>query len=271
MDLKLKGKRVLVTGSSSGIGVAIAKVFLEEGADVIIHGRQVEKTYAVAESLKHLGNVKVALGDLGTDEGADSTAKMATEAFGGVDVLINNAGGPSYTQLGFFNIPPADWVETHKMNVISAVNLVQRLVPAMQERKWGRVVMIGSMSSQTTLGVHAAYSATKSAIMNVTLSLAKTLKYSGVTVNVVSPGMIMTDKIESYLENIGAREGFEKTPEGRQKAIKWLLDNLLPQTVERLGMSEDIAYACAFLCGPQADFISVANLRVDGGASPSLS
>jgi NAD(P)-dependent dehydrogenase (short-subunit alcohol dehydrogenase family) len=231
----------------------------------------VEKTHRVAESLSHLGNVKVALGDLGTDEGADSTAKMATEAFGGVDVLINNAGGPSYSTVGLFNITPADWVETHKMNVVSAVNLIQRLVPAMQERKWGRVIMMASIAAQTTLGASPAYSATKSATLNLTLSLAKTLKYSGVTVNAVSPGMIMTEKIEEYLEGIRAREGFEKSPEGRQRTITWLLDNMLPQTVERLGVAEDIGYMCAFLCGPQADFISVTNIRIDGGASPSLS
>ena len=269
MDLKLKGRRALVTGSSSGIGVGIAKVLLEEGASVVVHGRQVEKTHAVADSLKHLGEVKVALGDLATDDGSDSTAKMALEAFGGIDILINNAGGSSYSKLGFFNIAPRDWTITHQMNIISAVNMIHRITPQMQERKWGRIIQLGSFSGQSNLGNHLAYNTTKAALSNLTLGLAKTLKNTGITVNTVSPGIIVTEKMEGYFAGIADKYGFTG-PNRRQEAIDWLLENMMPQTCDRLGTPEDIGYLCAFLCGPQADFISAANLRIDGGASPSV-
>jgi NAD(P)-dependent dehydrogenase (short-subunit alcohol dehydrogenase family) len=139
----------------------------------------------------------------------------------------------------------------------------------MMERKWGRVIMMGSFSAQSTLGKNIAYNTTKAAISNLTLGLAKTLKNTGITVNNVSPGIIVTENLEGYFIKIADQEGYQG-PDRREQAIQWLLDNQVPQTVARLGTPEDIAYACAFLCSPQADFISAANIRIDGGASPSI-
>jgi len=271
MDLKLRGRRALVTGAnkSIGIGSGIAKVLLEEGAQVVIHGRDVERTRSVAEELRQYGEVMVATGDLTTDEGADATAKAALEAFGGIDILVNNAGSAGYKGYGFFNIAVKDWTMTHGMNVISAVNMIHRLTPQMQERRWGRIIMMGSFSAQSNLGNNLAYNTTKAAISNLTLGLAKTLKNTGITVNTVSPGIIVTENLEAYFQKVADREGFDG-PHRRELAIQWLLDNMLPQTVARLGVPEDVAHICAFLCGPQADFISAANFRVDGGASPSV-
>ncbi|MDB5453037.1 MAG: 3-oxoacyl-[acyl-carrier-protein] reductase [Caulobacteraceae bacterium] len=269
MDLGLKGKRALVTGSSSGIGVGIAQVLLEEGCDVVVHGRQVEKTQAVADSLKHLGNVKVALGDLALKDGADNAAKMALEAFGGLDILINNAGGNGTSDhVGFFNISPEEWAETHASNIISTVNMIHRITPQMKELGWGRIVQISSFAAHSNTGTIPAYTATKSALLNMTLGLAKTLKHTGITVNAVSPGIIETERLDNYFYSIAAQQGFTG-PERRREAIDWLLANVMPQTVKRLGTPDDVGRMVAYVCSPAADFVSAANLRIDGGASPS--
>jgi 3-oxoacyl-[acyl-carrier protein] reductase len=266
MDLSIQGKRALVTGSSSGIGVGIAKALLEEGVDVVVHGRNVDRTHAVADDLKQYGNVAVALGDLATDEGADSTAKSALEAFGGIDILVNNAGGSSYSQVGFFNVPPKEWMPTYGMNIVSTVNMVHRLTDQMKERGWGRIIQLSSFAAHSNSGSTPAYTATKAALLNITLGLTKTLKHTGITVNAISPGMIYTDKLGEYFDAIAESHGWGND---REKAIDWLLSNTLPQTVERIGTPEDVGKLVAFVCSPLADFISGANLRVDGGASPS--
>jgi len=269
MDLQLKDKIALVTGSSSGIGVGIAHTLAAEGAAVIVHGRNAERAQATADAIAAKGGqAKVAIGDLETDEGADRVAEAALAAFGQVDILVNNAGGRhAGTPLGFFDIPPRQWNATYNSNVTSAVRLIHKLVPGMRERGWGRVIQLASAAAQSSSGRVAEYSATKAALVNLTLALSKVLGNTGVTVNTISPGMILTGALERWLDAIAAQQGYGGD---RDRATQWVLQDSLKQTVDRLGQPEDVGYAAAFLCSPRGGFVNGANIRVCGGASPSI-
>jgi len=133
MDQKLIGKRALVTGSSAGIGEAIARLLAAEGAAIVVHGRSEERANAVAHAIRADGGIAdVAIGDLTTDAGADAVA----QASGDVDILVNNAG--TYRHLTWLEATPRDWRDTYEANVVSGVRMIQRLVPRMRERRWGR-------------------------------------------------------------------------------------------------------------------------------------
>ncbi|WP_238011285.1 SDR family oxidoreductase [Dactylosporangium sp. AC04546] len=238
MDLGLSGRRALVTGSSSGLGEAIARTLAAEGAAVVVHGRDERRTAAVAGAI---GAAGYAVGDLTSDAGAERVAGAA----GRVDILVNNAG--RYESRTWSEAEPEQWVEAYETNVVSAVRLIRRLVPPMRERGWGRVVQIGGgLASQPTAAA-PQYNATLAARHNLAVSLARELKGSGVTSNVVSPGAVLVDWMRPYVD----------TPE-----IQAIVHG---NDVGRLGRPEEIAAAVAYLCGPAADYISGATLRVDGG------
>ncbi len=270
MDMGLQGRVALVTGSTSGIGVGIAHVLAGEGVAVIIHGRNAERAQKTADAIiAKGGKAAVALGDLDTDEGADAVARDALAAFGQVDILINNAGGRAdeTAPLSFFDIPVPLWNASYNRNVTSAVRMIHRLVPAMKERGWGRVIQISSVSGQATSGGVAEYGAAKAALLNLSLGLSKVLANTGVTVNTISPGMILTGALEGWLDGVAKQQGYGTD---RDKAARWVLDNTMKQTVDRLGQPEDIGNAALFLSSPHGEFINGANLRVCGGASPSI-
>ena len=193
MDLKLKGRRALVTGSSSGIGEGIARMLAQEGCAVVVHGRNRERAEKVAADIKAAG---VAIGDLSTDEGAAAVHAEARTALGGnIEILINNAGGSSTgnTTKAPIEISPADWVSNYHANALPSVRLCRLAVPDMVAAKFGRVINVSSAVAVQPNNLGADYSGAKAALNNFTVSLAGSLKGVGVTVNTVSPGIIMVD------------------------------------------------------------------------------
>src|SRR6266700_4608817 len=193
MDLKLKGRRALVTGSSSGIGEGIARMLAQEGCGVVVHGRNRERAEKYAADIKAAG---VAIGDLSADEGAAAVHAEARTALGGnIEILINNAGGSSTgnTTKTPIQISPADWVSNYHTNTLTSVRLWRLAVPDMVAAKWGRVVNVSSAVAVHPNNMGADYSGAKAALNNFTVSLAGSLKGVGVTVNTVSPGIIMVD------------------------------------------------------------------------------
>lgn len=268
MDMQLQGKIALVTGSSSGIGIGIAHTLAAEGAAVIVHGRDAARVQATADAIVAKGGkAKVAIGSLDTDEGADAVARAALAAFGQVDILVNNAGGRGPgIPLTFFEIPAEQWNVTYNSNVTSAVRMIHRLVPQMKERGWGRVIQLSSYSAQASSGGVAEYSAAKTSLVNLSLSLSKVLANTGVTVNTISPGMILTSALEGWLDAVAKQHALPD----RDQAARWVLNNSLKQTVDRLGQPEDIGFVTTMLCSPRGEFINGANIRVCGGASPSI-
>ena len=138
---KLEGKRVLVTGSSAGLGEAIATMLAKEGATIFIHGRNAARANQVADAIRRDGGIaEVALGDLSTEAGADEVA-TACLAGGPIDILVNNAG--AYAHTGWMDTTPEEWQATFNLNVVSYIRMIRRFVPGMKKKGWGRIVNIG--------------------------------------------------------------------------------------------------------------------------------
>ena len=249
-----------MTGSSSGIGEAIAKALAGEGVRVVVHGRrEAEAARVAAEIRKAGGQAVVAIGDLGTDAGADAVAEAAKGAFGGIDILVNNAG--AFPTLGWFDGPASAWNDLYNQNVTSMVRMIHRLVPAMKDLKWGRVIQIASAVGPEPVPDMPAYSATKAANINTTVSLSKALAGTGITVNTVSPGPIVTAGFKEMFTQMAAAHG---QPTDWPSVEKMAL-GVFPMPVGRLGLPDDVAHAVTYLASPRADLITGANLRVDGG------
>jgi NAD(P)-dependent dehydrogenase (short-subunit alcohol dehydrogenase family) len=265
MDLQLTGKRALVTGSSSGLGEVIAKMLAAEGVAVVVHGRDVARTEAVAKAIRaDGGRAVVAIGDLATDAGADAVAAAAL-ADGPVDILVNNAG--AYDRLSWAEATPAVWAETYEANVISGVRMIQRLVPRMRKRRWGRVVQIGGGLAVQPTGTQPHYNASLAARHNLAVSLARDLKDSGVTSNVVAPGAVLVGAVQQFLTDIAPAHGWGETWEEIERAAA---EDFVPNDVGRLGRPEEVAAAVLYLASPFADYVSGATIRVDGGTIRSV-
>lgn len=260
MDMNLRGKRALVTGSSAGIGAAIAAMLAVEGAAVVVRGLDLERTDAVAQSIVSAGGVAdTAIGDLSNDEGADSVAKQAFRN-GTVDILVNNAG--FYHHLDWHTATPQRWVETYEVNVLSGVRMIQRLVPAMVGRGWGRVIQIGGGLASQPIPMQPDYEASLAARHNLAVSLARRLKNTGVTSNLVPPGAILVPAVKELLEKIAPQHGWG---EAWDEIERGCVNEMVPNDVGRLGRPDEIAGAVTYLASGYADYISGATIRVDGG------
>lgn len=262
MDLDFKARRVLVTGSSSGIGEATARMLAHEGAAVVIHGRNRERAERIAASISAAG---VAIGDLDTDEGAAAVHAASRTALGGsIEILINNAGGSS---TGNSSKPPADikvadYLANYHGNMLGAVRLVLLVLPDMLAAKFGRIVNVSSAVAIQPNNVGVDYSAAKAALNNFTVSLAGSLRSSGVTVNTVTPGVIMVDGLLRFGR---ARYGTPDMPleEVTQRMADEKIFQLPP--VGRLGQPEEVAMVACMLASPALGYVTGSNYRVDGG------
>ena len=266
MDLKLAGKRALVTGSSAGIGAAVAKRLAREGAKVVVHGRDQRRARSVAEAITaEGGSARTALGDLATDAGAEEVVTAARAAFGGIDILVNNAGG--YCAREWFETTPETWRSLYEHDVISSVRMIQAFAPGMRKAGWGRIINIGSGIAAAPGSRMADYAAAKAAIVNVTVSLSKSLAGSGVGACTISPGLILTEGVEKVLR-AAARE---QTWGDDWNAIqaRWFSEMLGSSSVRRLGAVDEVADLVAFTASPLADYIVGTNLRIDGSLTPS--
>lgn len=269
MDMQLKGKRALVTGSSSGIGAEIARMLAAEGVKVVVHGRDPGRTRAVATEIETAGGqAATALGDLTTDEGAAAVIEAAQRAFGGIDILVNNVGGSaSVAHPTWFEAPLEEWAENYRHNTLAAVRLIQAFVPGMRERRWGRVIQISSRNAISPHAQLGAYGAAKAALNNLTLSLSKALAGTGVTSNGVMPGLIYTPQLDSWFVEMARKHAGTNDPKAGQAHV---LKNIVHQTVERLGQPKDIAAAVCYIASPLSDFMTGTTFRIDGGATPTV-
>jgi len=262
MDLKLNGRRALVTGSSSGIGEAIARMLAQEGALVVVHGRNRERAEKVAKEINATG---VAIGDLSTDEGAATVYNEARAALGGnIEILINNAGGSS---TGNTSKPPADikvadFVSNYNANALPAVRLAALAVPDMVAAKFGRIINVSSAVAIQPNNLGTDYSAAKAALNNFTVSLAGSLKGVGVTVNTVTPGVIMVDGLVRFGRAKFGDPNLSFEEIGQRLAAEKVFD--LPP-VGRLGLPQEVALVTCTLASPALGFVTGSNYRVDGG------
>ncbi|MDE8650886.1 SDR family NAD(P)-dependent oxidoreductase [Novosphingobium album (ex Liu et al. 2023)] len=267
MDLQLKGRRALVTGSSSGIGEAVARMLADEGAAVVVHGRNRERAEKVAADINAAG---VAIGELSTDALAASVHAEACAALGGnIEILINNAGGSSTgnTARPPIEISTDDYISNYHANALAAVRLCQLCVPDMTAAKFGRIINVSSAVAVQPNNLGADYSGAKSALNNFTVSLAGSLKGLGITANTLSPGIIMVDGLLRFgRQKFGDPDmSFEEVSE--RFAAEKVFD--MPP-VGRLGIPRDLAVVACMLASPLSGFITGANYRVDGGQVRSL-
>jgi 3-oxoacyl-[acyl-carrier protein] reductase len=174
MDLRLQGKRTLVTGSSKGIGEAIARAFASEGAIAIIHGRDREKAERVVfDIIAQGGQAHVVVGDLTDDNAVEQLIAESIKMVGAIDILVNNAGGSGGTKDSWDAPQPASWASAYDRNVLAALRVTSRVLPAMREAKWGRIINISSLAATVASPNGADYSAAKAAMNAMTASLAK--------------------------------------------------------------------------------------------------
>ncbi len=268
MDLKLAGRTALITGSTSGIGAAIAAALAREGATVVVHGRSESRAQAVTKEIVDAGGkAHFALGDLGDDTESRSVVEQTLKAVHQVDILINNVGGSVEGKVSYFDTTVAEWAENYNSNALAAVRMILAFVPAMKKRGWGRVIQI---SSRNAISPHAnmpSYGAAKAAINNFTLGLSKELAFSGVTANAVMPGLIYTQQVEQFFRDIATHQGWG---DDTAKAKEHVLKNVVRKTIGRLGEVNDIANYICYLASPLSDFMTGSIVRIDGGATPTV-
>jgi NAD(P)-dependent dehydrogenase (short-subunit alcohol dehydrogenase family) len=260
LDLQLAGKQALVTGSTSGIGYAIARSLLKEGADVIVNGRSQETVDAAIASLREETG-KTAKGfaaDMATAEG--TTAIHA--AYPNVAILVNNVGG--YGPAPFETAPDAEWYRLFDLNVMSGVRLSRLYLPRMREANWGRIIFISSESAYHIPPESINYGMTKAAQIAVARGLAEATATTGITVNTVVPGPTKTRFAEAFLER--------EVAAGRDPKIaeRQFFDQFRPTSlIKRFAETDEVGNFVAFVASPLASATTGAALRVDGGTVKS--
>lgn len=259
MDLDLTGKRALVTGSTGGIGYAIARALADLGAGVGINGRTIERVDAAVAKLTSevkASEAFAAAGDVSTAEGVDALV----DSLGPVDVLVNNTG--IFEPKPFFDIPDADWQRFFDVNVMSGVRLSRALTPGMVTRGWGRVVFVSSESAINIPVEMVHYGMTKTAQLAVSRGLAETVAGTGVTVNSVLPGPTLSDGVETFLTRMAGDAGH---PDMDAMGRAFVAEHRPTSLIRRLAGVEEVASMVAYVCSPAASATSGAALRVDGG------
>jgi NAD(P)-dependent dehydrogenase (short-subunit alcohol dehydrogenase family) len=252
MNLGLEGKSALVSGSTAGIGLAIATALANEGASLIVNGRTQER---VDRAIQASGAAHGIAADLGTEAGA----RAVIAAFPAVDILVNNLG--IFEPKPFDQIPDEDWRRFFEVNVLSGVRLSRHYIGPMKQKNWGRIVFISSESALQTPVEMIHYGMTKTAQLAVSRGLAETTAGTAVTVNAVLPGPTESEGVSEFVGNLAAARGV-----GRQALEREFFEKARPTSLlKRFATSEEIASVVAFVCSPLASAINGAAVRADGG------
>jgi 3-oxoacyl-[acyl-carrier protein] reductase len=268
MDLQLDGKVALVTGSSKGIGEAVAKGLAQEGAIVLIHGRDRAQADRVEQQIRARGGqAYVVIGDLTVDEDVQALVEEGVALAGSIDIVVNNAGGSGAGE-DWSNTSPGSWASAYDRNVLAAVRVTTALLPQMRAAKWGRIINIASLAGMMPPAGNPDYSAAKAAMLAMTSSLAKAVAAEGVTVNAISPGTIHSAKLDTKFREVAAQQDLplDASWEEVEQAVLPLFAQV---PVGRVGTLEEIADAICFLASPRASYITGSNIRLDGGMLPT--
>ena len=263
MDLQLEGKRALVSGSTAGIGYAIAEGLAKEGATVIVNGRTQPRVDQALTSLAKSG-IRGKLEGLSADLSTAAGAAAAIQKFPDVDILVNNLG--IFEPKPFEQIPDEDWVRFFDVNVLSGVRLSRHYLPGMKKRNWGRIVFISSESAVQIPAEMIHYGMTKTAQLAISRGLAETTAGTGVTVNAVLPGPTASEGVKDFVGSLAQSQ--QKT----QSAVEQdFFQNMRPTSLlRRFATTEEVAAMVTFVCSPQSAATNGAALRVDGGVVRSI-
>ncbi|THD70718.1 MAG: SDR family oxidoreductase [Bradyrhizobium sp.] len=258
MKIDLAGKTALITGSSSGIGHAIAKGLSGAGAGVVVNGRSQDRVdAAVAAIAKSVPGTAVRgiAADVSTAEGCQTLLAALPE----VDILINNAG--IFEPRGFFEIPDDDWSRFFEVNVMSGERLSRGYLPGMLKRNWGRIVFISSESALNIPKEMIHYGMTKTAQLAVARGLAEMTRGSAVTVNSVLPGPTMSEGVEAFVKDL-ARQSGQSVEEAASRFVRQFRPTSL---LQRFASVEEIANMVVYVSSKEASATNGAALRAEGG------
>lgn len=271
MDLQLQDKKALITGSSKGIGEAVARKLATENAIVIVHGRNAAHTQKVANDIIALGGrAHAVVADLTQDDDVQRMFEVVEKRVGAIDILVNNAGGSGGAREGWADTQPASWTAAYDRNVLAALRVTTRVLPAMRLAKWGRVINMSSLAATMAPPSAPDYSACKAAMNAMTTSMAKAVAADGVTVNAVSPGTIHSATLDARFRAVAKEQGIAGEDALWEDVERAVLPLFAQVPVGRVGQLDDIANAIAFLASPLSGYITGINLRIDGGMSPTL-
>jgi len=259
MDLKLNGKTAFITGSTSGIGFATAKLLLEEGVKVIINGRQEESVSVAVEKLREMYPMAKVKG-LATDFSKAEEVDALLEKLPLVDILINNVG--IFSSQSFFETKDKDWFQQIEVNIMSGVRLSRHLLPKMLNANWGRILFISSECATLVPPDLIAYSTTKAAMLAVSRGLAHMTSGTGVTVNTVIPGSTLTEGAKSFLDGVAAKENKTRAEVENEFFSKVRTSSLL----ERFASVEEIANTITYYASPLSAATNGATIKLDGGS-----
>lgn len=263
MDLKIKGRRALVTGSTMGIGRAVAETLAAEGVQVVVNGRHEATVNSTVAALAKRGTAHGIAADLATAAGARNVLD-AVSRIGPVDILVNNVG--FFEVKEFTALSDQDWLDMFELNVMSGVRLSRALLPGMLERDWGRIVFIASDQSAKPNPGMAHYAMSKAAQVSIARSLAELTKGTRVTVNSALVAPTWSEGVEAFLGKIAP--GLGKTVD--QMRVAYFETTGAASLLQRWATPQEIAAQVAFLCSEHAAAINGAAQRVDGGIIRSL-
>lgn len=261
MDLQLKGKLALVSGSTAGIGLAIATSLAQEGARVIVNGRKQSSVDEVVGQLKSSTGADV-LGFAGDLSKAD-VANALAERYPDVEILVNNLG--IFEPKPFEEIPDEDWVRFFDVNVLSGVRLARLFLPSMKRANWGRIIFISSESALQIPAEMVHYGMTKTAQIAVARGIAESVAGTGITVNSVLPGPTRSRGVGDFVESL-AKAGNKTAGQVEKEFFEHVRPTSL---IKRFGTTEEVASLVAYVASPLASATTGAALRVDGGVAKS--
>ena len=263
MNLGLQGKVAVVSGSTAGIGWAIAAALAVEGAKVIVNGRTQARVDAALKSIQQRvanADLRGVAADLGTASGVESFLRQIPAA----DVLVNNLG--IFDPKPFAEIPDAEWMRFFEVNVLSGVRLSRAYLPGMLQKSWGRIIFISSESAQHIPAEMIHYGMTKTAQVAVARGLAESVAGTGVTVNSVLAGPTASEGAGTFIERISEEQNLTKP-----QVEKWFFEHVRPTSLlKRFETPEEVASVVAFIAGAQSIAINGAAVRAEGGVVRSI-
>jgi NAD(P)-dependent dehydrogenase (short-subunit alcohol dehydrogenase family) len=263
MDLGLKGKLAVVSGSTAGIGLAIATTLAREGARIVVNGRTEKRVAAAADIIRNEmrgAEVQGVAADLGTVAGIESFVAQVPAA----DILVNNLG--IFELKPFLEISDADWQRFYEVNVLSGVRLTRQYLPEMLRKNWGRVIFISSESGQQVPGEMVHYGMTKTAQIAVARGVAESVAGTGVTANSILVGPTASEGVGDFVQSIALQQGVSKA-----QVEKDFFEKIRPSSLlKRFETTEEVAAVVAFVASTQSTTINGAAVRAEGGVVRSI-
>ncbi len=262
MDLKLQGKRAVVTGASDGIGLAVAELLAEEGATVALVARRREMLEARCAEIsnKHSVSCFAVVADLSSLEGCEAAMAESLERMGGLEILVNNVGSSMFA--GFEELPDERWIPDIELKLMSYVRMSRLALPAFRDAGGGRIVNVAGNSGKQPLPYHMSGAAANAAVLNLTTSLALQVARDGVHVIAVSPGPVVTARFNKQIKKVSEDEEISEQ-EARRR-----FDEEMP--IGRVPTAEEVAATIVYLASPRAAAITGTSLTIDGGITRGI-